>query len=95
MDSVTLAAIPPFTPVESRVHGRELLCQVTYEVLSVSKKFPNIHALAQAASFPGCPASSICAFSSAAVRDMLTYPWGWDLCLRGRACFSTCTPLCS
>lgn len=53
MDSVTLAAIPPFTPVESRIHGRELLCQVTYEVLSVSKTFPNIHALAQAAAFPG------------------------------------------
>lgn len=53
MDSVTLAAIPPFTPVESRVHGRKLLCQVTYEAFSVSKTFPNIHTVAQAAAFPG------------------------------------------
>lgn len=59
MGLMTLAAIPPSNPAESRVHGRELLRQVTYEILSVSKKFPNIHALAQAAAFPGRPASPI------------------------------------
>lgn len=38
------------------------MCQVTYEILSVSKKFPNLQALTQAAAFPGCPTSSMCLF---------------------------------
>lgn len=78
MGPVTLAAIPPPNPVESRVHGLKLLCQVTYDIFSVSKKFPNIHALAQAAAFPGCPVPGVPVLS-AVVGDEFTHPWGWGL----------------
>lgn len=84
MGPVTLAAIPPSNSVESRVHGLEPLCQVTYEILTVSKKFPNIHALAQAAVFPGCPASPTCLFSVLRL-EMSSHIPGVGVCALGES----------